>query len=244
MSGEHAGARRTLGPETESDAACIGFMRLCVMVALTVLCSCVHHGKDVKLLPGRESPSVAYASLGTKPYLNRWADFEVFRNAAIEMEHLTCWEGRRAVAGHSLAIRLSEGFKIENTTAHPQYFEIWMQIPEDLPVHVPYLLYPAARIRATSRQKRWPSGELSKYSQLKEGEMLVSGMQGYDCPRLGGLWGAVATLTIIRRSADHLTFRLTGNLPIRQDGMRMSQKFGYTLKVDREYKVVFKPIKG
>lgn len=218
-------------------------LRLYFMLVLGILCSCVHRGKDRELLSITATPPAAYASHGKKPYLKKWADFDVFQNAAVEMEYLTGWDGRRVVAGHSLAIRLSEGSKLENTTAHPQYFLIWLQVPGDLPIHVPYLLYPAARIRATTREKRWPSGDLTKNSRLKEGEMMVSGMQGYDCPTLGGSWRSVATFTITSRSADHLTFHLTGRLPIQQDGMRKGQKFRYALTVDREYKAVFKPIK-
>jgi hypothetical protein len=213
------------------------------MLVLSILCSCVHRGQDRELVSLPTTPSAAYASHGKKPCLKKWADFDVFQNAAVEMEYMTGWEGRSVVAGHSLAIRLSEGSKLENTTAHPQYFLIWLQVPGDLPIHVPYLLYPAARIRATKREKRWPSGDVTKCSRLKEGEMMVSGMQGYDCPTLGGSWRSVATLTITSRSADHLTFHLTGRLPIQQDGMRKGQKLRYTLTVDREYKAVFKPIK-
>lgn len=218
-------------------------LRLCFMLVLGILCSCVHRGKDRELVPVSATPPAAYASHGKKPYLKNWADFDVFQNAAVEMEYMTGWEGRSVVAGHSLAIRLSEGSKLENTTAHPQYFLIWLQIPGDLPIHMPYLLYPVARIRATTREKRRPSGDVTKYSRLKEGEMMVSGMQGYDCPTLERTWRSVASLTITSRSADRLTFHLAGRLPIQQDGMRKGRKFRYTLTVDREYKAVFKPIK-
>jgi hypothetical protein len=218
-------------------------MRLYLVPVLTALCSCAHHGEDRELVPNQFTPPAAHSSFGDKkPFLKQWADFDAFQNAAVEVEHLVSWSGRKAVPGRSLAIHLSEGSKIENTTAHPQYFEVWIQIPEDVSINVPYRLSPAARVRATTRVQRWKSGDVTRYSQLRDGEMTVSGMQGYDVPELGGSWSAVATLTVISRSTDHITFRLAGRLPIRQDGM--SQKFGYTLKVDREYKAHYKTIKG
>lgn len=218
-------------------------MRLCLVAFLTALCSCTHHGKDRELAPNQITPPAAYSSYGSKkPFLKQWAEFNVFQNATIEVEHLVSWSGTNAIRGHSLAVHLSEGSRIENTTAHPQYFEIWIQIPENIPINVPYKLRPAARVRATTREQQWKSGDVTRYSQLRDGEMTVSGMQGYDVPELASSWSDVATLTVISRSIDHIIFRLTGHLPIRQDGM--GRKFGYTLNVDREYKAEIKPMKG
>lgn len=220
-------------------------MRLFTTITtLSTLTACVHQGDDVSLEPGKFSPPAAYSSFsGDKPYVRSWADFDAYRSAAVEASYLVNWDGERAVLGRSIAIRLSEGSRIENTTAHPQYFEIWLQIPEDISVGEPYRLRRASDRREISRTKRWGPDPEDKtdYSLLKDGEMTLSGMQGYDTPKLRGTRSSIATITVKRISNDSIVFHLRGKLPVVED---MVETLHYNVNVDRTYEAQFRPIKS
>ena len=220
-------------------------MRLLATIFIPLsLSSCVHHGDDVTLEPGKVSPPSAYSTHSSdKPFVRSWADFDSYRSAAVEASHLVNWDGERAVPGQSIAIRLSEGTRLENTTAHPQYFEIWLQIPGDIRVGQSYELRRASDRREISRTRNWgsDSDEKTEYSLLRDGEMTLSGMQGYDVPTLRKTSSSIATITLTRISDASIVFHLRGRLPVREG---MGETIHYTVNVDRVYVATFKPIKG
>ena len=212
------------------------------IVLLTTLTACVHRGSDVELEAIKVSPPAGYSTPSAdEPYLRTWADFEAYRSAAVEASHLVTWDGERAVPGQSIAIRLSEGSRIENTTAHPQCFDIWLQIPQDIAIGRPYKLRRAADRREISRTRTWGSDpeDRTDYSLLKDGEMTLTGMQGYDVPKLRKTRRSIATITVTRISDTGISFHLLGRMPIVED---MIRTFHYHVNVDRTYEASFKPI--
>lgn len=217
-------------------------MRLLATIIIPLsLASCVQRGDDVALEPGKVSPPAAYSTrAGDKPFVRTWADFDAYRPAAVEEFHLVNWDGLRAVPGRSIAIRLSEGSRLVNTTAHPQYFELWLQIPENIQLGHTYHLRRASDRREISRTENRGYGS-GNYSLLKDGEMTLSGMQGYDVPTLRRTRRPIATITVKRISDKSIVFHLHGQMPVVED---MGEPLHYNVNVDRTYEAQFKPIKA
>jgi len=215
-------------------------MRFYFAAVAISLASCTTPGEDVRLEPLRFTPPPAYSAYSSaRPYVQKWANFHAYRNASVEVEELVNWSGQRAVPGESMAIHLSEGSRLVNTTAHPQYFELWLQIPSQPELNKPYTLHKASRLRKITRTRGSAPDDLIRYSMLRDGEMTLSGMQGYDVPTLGGRSGRVATLMVQEVTADAVVFRLSGSMPVHHTtgGLR------YHVNVDRTYRAIFKPVK-
>ncbi len=174
--------------------------------------------------------------------MQRWADFRAYCDASVEACHLVNWNGEQAIAGKSTAIHLSEGSRLVNTTAHPQYFELWLQIPSRPELNKPYALRRASNLRKITRTRGSSPDDITRYSTLQDGEMTLSGMQGYDVPTLAGRSGTIATLTVQKITADAIVFRLVGSLPVHQE--TSTNTLSYHVHVDRTYKALFKPVKG
>jgi hypothetical protein len=210
---------------------------------LSTLTACVQHGSDVLLEPGRVSPPAAFTSLsGATPYVRTWADFDAYRSAAVEASYMASWQGEKVVPGQSIVIRLNEGSRIENTTAHPQFFDIWLQIPEDITVGQPYQLRRASDRRKISRTRSWgvDPDDKTDYSLLTDGEMTLAGMQGYAAPKLRKTRGSVAAITVKRISDKSIVFKLHGQLPVFED---MFETLHYNVIVDRTYEAQFRLVK-
>lgn len=210
-------------------------MRYLAPLLVAALSSCQHRLHDVTLVRDTFSPPAAYTIGDKKPYVRKWSDCHVYRHSCVETEKFVEWSGRAAIPGSSLAIQLSEGSRIENTTAHPQYYDLWIQVPGDLRVGQAYELRPAAHRRTISRTRRWgrESDDVSKYSLLEDGEITVAGMQGYDVPHLAHVRRSVAVLTVIEDANYQLRFTLKGTLPI--SGDNGDRAYCYNLIIDREF---------
>jgi hypothetical protein len=218
-------------------------MRCITIILIPMLGACAHRGDDVTLKADQVSTPDAYSSFSNdKPYLRKWADFHAYRDAVVEASNLLSWYGENAISGHSIVIKLSEGSVLENTTAHPQYFDIWLQIPADISLNQAFALRRASNNRKITHTKKWGSQpeDTTDYSTLKDGEMTLAGMQGYDVPTLRGTLRSIATITVKTITQTRITFRLSGQLPVKED---LGEVTHYTVNVDRIYEAEFKPIK-
>jgi hypothetical protein len=219
-------------------------MRCVFPLLVAVPTSCQHRLDDVTLVKDSFSPPAAYTVGDDKPYVRKWSDCSAFRDSRVEVEKLVVWDGRAAITGNSLAIHVSEGSRIENTTAHPQYFALWMQIPKHLQVGQSYELRPAAAHRSIIRTRRWgrKPDDVTEYSILNDGEMTVSGMQGYDVPQLASSRRSVGVINILEDTGNQLRFTLKGALPILQHSG--DETYRYNLILDREFTASSRPHEG
>lgn len=200
-------------------------------VAALPFASCVTRLDDEQLTPAQRPPAALTYFGGQKPYLRTWAKFYFYPHASLELREIDGrWAGHAEIPGSDTVVTLDEGSVIENTTAHPQYYQIQFLLPARLEAgQVIPLRTVASQQEVTRHDSFW-----GDYSQAAVGELAVGGMTGYDIPVVQP-WRSVrvGTATIESLSPTRMTLKLDATIPLRLAYQR--QETHYRLQVHRTY---------
>lgn len=199
-------------------------------LAVVLLSSCATPPlHDEYLTPTPRFPAALTYFGGPKPHLRTWSDFYFYPNATAEFKDVDGrWAVNRVVPGPFTAVTLDEGSVIENTTAHPQYYEIHLVLPAELS--------PGQKIplRTPAAFRRYRKTSLYRYSRAQVGELAISGMTGYLPPVVRPKFStSVGTATVLKSEADTLTLKLDAVVPVRV--AYEGPESGGRLHIDRTY---------
>jgi hypothetical protein len=200
----------------------------CLLAAL--LTGCAHTEK-----------SACPCSEPDKNQYEEWDTLDFWEPAVVEVAQgiEDSWEGQRAAAGTGIAIQLDKGsHMLGNTTAHPQYKVVWLQLAANPPVGQWIKLRTRRDERPITRTKQF-SKHLAEYSQLDPGELTLSGMEGYDIPVPRHDNKTVGRLKILERTQDSIKVHLILNIPYY---LPLDEEKTLRYEVDRVYELKRKPL--
>jgi hypothetical protein len=201
---------------------------LAAICIITVFSSCAfRHTIPDELLTGESKSPPAFTYFGgPQPQLREWEHFNFYDNSVVLMKQYYpgVWVGDYAIRGAGMAMLLDEGSRIEHTTAHPQYYKIWLVIPTN---SAPGAIIPLRSADSTRRITH--RGNTCNWGFMKPGELSLAGMQGYDIPECRYQGRQLGTIRVLERTTETVTIHLQVSIPVR---LVMES---YTLKVDRKY---------
>lgn len=200
-------------------------LAICMLV-----CSCGHLSTvPDRSLTGEVMPPTGYFHFGnSQPQLRTWKNFHYYEDASVIMDrsYTGRWCGDYAGHGCGLALRIDEGSRIVNTTAHPQYYMIWVMLPSHA---VPGTVVPLRSADSTRPIiHRW---DHSKFGCMKIGELSVGGMQGYDSPQCRYYGRPLGEVVILERTTDTLSVHIRATIPV---WLGLTKQV-YNLQVNRKY---------
>lgn len=203
-------------------------------VAFSCLClvSCAHQTiiPDVMLSNEGDLKSGVSQEENSGSELRKWKEFYFYENASVVMENdcFKTWLGDYVGKGTDLAVFVNEGSKLINTTAHPQYYKIWVTLPANLSKG---MVFPVRS--ADSRRTVIHKWDHNVYGSMKIGELSLDGMRGYDSPHCKFPGRQLGEVRILERTPDSLSINIRAVIPV----SLFPSKEEYTLNIDRNYQL-------